>query len=80
MKLTDQPVIKRSMFMSPAHAKAADERAYEMMRQTVIEDGRSAFAWGLPCSPPPYRDPDLQIDWRNGWRWEQEDRSKRERK
>lgn len=47
------------------------------LQQRLIEEGRAAFRSGLPISKcPPFKDPDMAIDWRNGWRWESETNQK----
>jgi len=56
------------------------KRTEERTRDLLIAEGRAAFRAGLPVTKcPPFKDPDMGIDWRFGWRWEQEDEAARKR-
>jgi hypothetical protein len=46
------------------------------IRRECIRDGRASRALGIAIAAcPPFCDPDMAIDWKNGWRWEDEERA-----
>lgn len=48
-------------------------RTENRTRDMLIAEGRTAFRAGLQISRcPPFRDPDMRIDWQNGWLWERD--------
>lgn len=56
------------------------ERTARETRDLLVEDGRAAFRCGFLLKEcPPFKDPDMAINWRNGWRWEKEDQKQREK-
>ncbi len=55
------------------------ELTAKQMQQSIIAIGRLSYTSGLPRDHATGRfiDPDMSIDWGNGWRWEKEDHEKR---
>lgn len=50
------------------------ERMRKETRDACIAEGRTARRLGCPKSAcPPFRIPDMAINWSLGWRWEDED-------
>ena len=67
MKITEQPIVP--------HPTAQAKKDWDKRVQSgCIQDGRASRRAGIPISRcPAYRDNDMVIDWRNGWRWEDEE-------
>ena len=44
-------------------------------RNALVQEGRNSYIVGLPNDDfrSEFVDPDMSIDWRNGWRWEMQD-------
>ena len=61
-KVTDTPIYNPN-----------PERTEREVQHSIIKEGRTARRLGRPKKPPPYRIKDWEIDWCNGWRWEDED-------
>ena len=47
------------------------KRTAKRTRDALIAEGRAAYRSGVPECPP-FKDADMAINWRLGWRWEQE--------
>lgn len=49
-----------------------DQKRLDRARQDrLVSEGRAARRLGFPVTNcPPFKDNDMAIDWRNGWRWE----------
>ena len=62
MKITGQPIVEWD-----------DKRFKRTVQHSVVEEGRAAYRAGIPLSGcPPFRDEDMAIDWRTGWRAERD--------
>ena len=67
LDITKLPIVK----LSPEQ-----ERSFAgKVRVEVIAEGRATRRAGLPKDyiTSRIRDPDLALDWQNGWRWEDEE-------
>ena len=65
------------LFMTAPIADPDPEITARRTRDLLIAEGRAAFRAGMQITKCPlFNDPDMGIDWRNGWRWEQEDHAR----
>jgi hypothetical protein len=60
--------IRYDQFMSPAHAKAAEEKASDAIYNGIRQEGYHYRMVGAPISRcPRYKLPDWISVWRSGW-------------
>jgi hypothetical protein len=57
--------------LSPQWPDPDPKRTAKCIRDTLIAEGRAAYRAGV-SECPPFKDADMAINWRLGWRWEQE--------
>jgi hypothetical protein len=56
------------------------ERTKRKLRELLVQQGRSARRAGFEVtSCPPFRLNEMAVDWRNGWRWEDESIKRRKK-
>lgn len=71
MALVDWPLADQNSLIVP---KKYWERISREAMQQATEEGRGARRAGQPVtSCPLFKDRDLEISWKMGWRWEDED-------